>query len=159
MIGVSPAAKIVWNLLDISVLLNKYGEIISREAGITTQQWLIMLYLAEDPNIPFLQRERHDKPLTASELATALNVSRPNITNLVGSLLGKGYVRQTEDEDDRRKKRIVLTAAGRELVHRLEPNRSFFNTRLLKGFSGADVAKLLTQLEELNRTIREDFRV
>lgn len=156
-IDTSPEAQIVWNLLDISVLLNRYGDHISRQAGITTQQWLLLLHLAADPNIPFLRREQHTKPLTASELATALSVSRPNVTNLLGGLIAKGLVRQTEDPDDRRKKRLALTPRGRELLLSLEPGRQRFNQKLLGDLPAHQVGELLAQLRRLNRTIREDF--
>lgn len=157
MIDKSVSAKILWHILEISNLLNKYGDYIAQEAGLTTQQWLIMLYLAEDPNIPFFEREHHLKPLMASELADALNVSRPNITNLISSLLKKEMVIQLPDEIDRRKKRLQLTTKGMELLARLEPGRKRFNQNLMAGFSAEKKAQLLETLSLCNATIRSHF--
>ena len=42
-------------------MLNKYGDNISQEVGLTTQLWLIMLYLAGAPNIPYFDGEQPTK--------------------------------------------------------------------------------------------------
>ena len=150
-------AKIIWHFLEISSLLNKYGNLISQEVGLTTQQWLIMLYLAGDPNIPYFEREPPTKPLMASELAEAFGVSRPNITNLLNSLLKKGMIVQVEDDSDRRKKRLRLSDKGQELLDQLEPGRHQFNDNLLSDFTPENRGQLLDFLEHCNSTIRAHF--
>ncbi len=157
MIEKNNATKIVWLVIEINNLLTKYGDFICQSAGITTQQWLVMLYLAKDPNAPFFEREKHHKPLMASELADALNVSRPNITNLLNGLLKKGMIRQILDIKDRRKKRLELTAKGIELIAKLEPGRKVFNDNLLERFSEKERTQFATFLEDCNDTILEHF--
>ncbi len=151
-------ARIIWHILEISNLLNKYGDNISQEVGLTTQQWLIMLYLAGDPNIPYFDREQHTKPLMASELAEAFNVSRPNITNLINGLLKKGMVEQIADEVDRRKKRLKLTSKGVALLKKLEPGRKNFNNNLLKDFSAEEKDQFVEFLSHCNNTIIGHFK-
>ena len=157
MIEKNNATKIVWLILEINNLLTKYGDYICQGAGITTQQWLIMLYLAKDPNAPYFKREKHDKPLMASELADALNVSRPNITNLLNGLLKKGMVKQIPDEEDRRKKRLELAPEGIKLLAKLEPGRKIFNDNLLERFSEEERAQFSDFLENCNETIWSHF--
>lgn len=157
MIEKNTGAKIIWLILEISNLLNKYGEYICQENGITTQQWLIMLYLAGDPNIPYFEREKHFKPLMASELADAFNVSRPNITNLILPLIKQKFVVQQPDEVDRRKKRLKLTDKGEQLLQKLEPGRKAFNEQLLEKFSPPQRKQLLKYLENCNDTILAHF--
>lgn len=157
MIEKNNATKIVWLILEINNLLTKYGDFICQSAGITTQQWLIMLYLAKDPNAPFFEREQHEKPLMASELADALSVSRPNITNLLNGLLKKGLVKQFADGEDRRKKRLELTSQGVKLLAKLEPGRKIFNDNLLEKFSEEQRILFATFLENCNDTILQHF--
>jgi len=151
------ASKIIWCILEIADLLKKYGDQISNNAGITTQQWLIMLYLAGDPNIPYFEREKHHKMMMASELAEAFNVSRPNITNLLNGLLKKKLIKQAEDDIDRRKKRLQLTKKGHNLLMKLEPGRKAFNENLFRALQPEERNALLKFLEICDQTIVEDF--
>jgi len=151
------AAKTIWHILEIADLLKKYGDRICANEGITTQQWLIMLYLAGDPNIPYFEREPHFKPLMASELAEAFNVSRPNITNLLNGLLKKKFIVQVEDDIDRRKKRLKLSKKGNNLLGKLEPGRKSFNENFLGNLKSKERTALLKYLHVCNDKIVKDF--
>ena len=157
MIKKNDASKTIWAILEIADLLKKYGDLITNAEGITTQQWLIMLYLAGDPNIPYFEREPHLKPLMASELAEAFNVSRPNITNLLNGLLKKKYIIQIEDDIDRRKKRLTLAKKGLKLLAKLEPGRKQFNENFLAGLNKTEKKKFLEFLMICNEKIISDF--
>lgn len=151
------SAKTIWRILEIADLLKKYGEYICSQEGITTQQWLLLLHLAGDPNIPYFEREKHFKPLMASELAEGLNVSRPNVTNLLNSLLKKELIEQVEDDIDRRKKRLKLSAKGVDLVKKLEPGRKTFNDNLFSGFKQKEKKNLLKYLSQIDHALIEHF--
>lgn len=151
-------ARIVWHILEISRLLQKHGELICQEEGITVQQWLVLLHLSgEASNIPYFDRDEHVKPVLASELAEALNVSRPNITNLINALLQKNLIQQSEDADDRRRKRLQLAPKGWELLERLEPGRAAFNANLMEELADDQVMNFLSYLESCNRVMLEHF--
>ncbi len=157
MIRKNDAAKTIWHILEIADLLKKYGDLICAQQGITSQQWLILLYLAGDPNIPYFEREKHLKPLMASELAEAFNVSRPNITNLLNGLIKKDLIQQIEDEVDRRKKRLQLSPKGIQLVEKLEPGRKSFNDNLFESLGPQEKKNLLQYLSTCNQTIIDHF--
>ncbi len=157
MIQKNDAAKTIWHILEIADLLKKYGDLICAVEGITSQQWLLLLYLAGDPNIPYFERERHLKPLMASELAEAFNVSRPNITNLLNGLIKKGLITQVEDSVDRRKKRLQLSAKGIEIVEKLETGRTTFNQNLFESLNTSQQKQLLAALSTVNQTIIDHF--
>lgn len=126
---------IVSSILRLASLLRKRGDAICHQFGVTTQQWLILLYLAKDPNL-YLDGEIADaKPMLAADLADVLNVSRPNITNLLNSLIEKGLVRQEENTNDRREKHLILTTEGIKVVNAIEPLRHKANKKLLAQFS------------------------
>lgn len=60
------------------------------------------------------------QPAGASALADRLTVTRPSVTALVDGLVGHGYVDRGHDAEDRRRVNHVLTAAGRDVLHRAD---------------------------------------
>lgn len=123
---------LILRLIVLGDRLKRRRDIISKTLGISTQQWLIMLHLALDPNLPYFEKKEHKKPLLASELAEALNVTRPNITNMLNSLIEKGLVEQVDDEDDKRRKRLSLSPQGLDLLQSLQPHRERLNAALFE---------------------------
>ena len=93
-------ASILFSLLSLTSQIRLRGDLIYKFVGITTQQYMEMLHLAGDPNIPFLKN--HQREMLASELATSLKISRPGITNILKMLIEKDLVQQIEDKNDRR---------------------------------------------------------
>jgi DNA-binding MarR family transcriptional regulator len=47
----------------------------------------------------------------------------PGASRMVDALLRRGWLERREDPDDRRIKRVGITAAGREIVDRIETAR------------------------------------
>ncbi len=150
-------ASIVMTLLHISDTVIKNGDIICQRFGITTQQWLVLLHLAADPNITFIEESNINRPIFASDLADALNVSRPNITNLVTTLTEKGLIEQIMDRMDRRKKFLILTAEGKKVLENIEPHRKQANERFLTKLSTQQKEQFLSFLRASAETLAEDF--
>jgi DNA-binding MarR family transcriptional regulator len=51
---------------------------------------------------------------TFSDLARELNVTKPSVTAIVGTLMNKGYVQKVQDDEDRRTYHIILTTKGKD---------------------------------------------
>jgi DNA-binding MarR family transcriptional regulator len=128
-------ASLLYHVLKLADTWRKNGERLTEQYGITTQQWIILLFLANDPNIIYLQQNPKPKPMMAMELAEALQVSRANITNMINVLLAKKLIVQVEDEEDRRCKRLMLSPQGEQVVAALEPVRHVNNERQFALFS------------------------
>jgi DNA-binding MarR family transcriptional regulator len=60
---------------------------------------------------------------SVKDLAEGLGLSLPAASRTVDGLLRRGYLERREDEQDRRVKRLTLTAAGRDAVERLNRAR------------------------------------
>ncbi len=160
MIEKSIEESIVMSIFDLANQLKKIGDEVYQKVGLTTQQWLILLHLANNPNLPFFKREKHNKALSASELAESLNVTRANITNLISVLLDKGLIKQYEDELDRRKKRLILTKEGIALVNRTQPSRLGVIKYLTEGFNEEEKKTFLLFLEAcMSKLINEDEKL
>jgi DNA-binding MarR family transcriptional regulator len=147
--------SLILHLIALGDKLKKRREIISQELGISPQQWLIMLHLANDPNIPYLQRNPQKKSLMASEIAESLDSSRPNVSNLINILMERGLVEQVEDEDDRRRKRLTLSNKGQGLIDMLQPQRMLFNEKLFESFNEVDKKQFLNFIDLCSEQLDE----
>src|SRR6266513_2573517 len=68
------------------------------------------------------QRERGDE-VCVKHVAEDLVLSMPAASRIVDGLHQRGYVERREDEQDRRMKRVRITAAGREALARINATR------------------------------------
>ncbi len=146
--------SILLGLYETAMLLIKQNvEFVSKQ-GLTNQQWVILIHLAKDPNLPFLIREKHTMPLMASELADSLGVTRANITNLLTILMDKGLIKQIEDKEDRRKKRLVLTPKGDKLIKLMQPDRKKSNAQMLSGLSKKEKELFLIYIQKCTENLQ-----
>jgi DNA-binding MarR family transcriptional regulator len=139
--------SLILRLITLGERLKRRRDIISQRLGVSTQQWLILLHLGYDPNIDYLKNGNHKKPLLPSELADALNVTRPNITNMINQLLEKGLIDQVEDGEDKRRKRLTLSEKGIKLLAELQPHREMLNSQLFGELSQSQQEQLLQNVE------------
>jgi DNA-binding MarR family transcriptional regulator len=135
MISLNVNASFIYHALKLSDAIKKNTESVIKKQGITAQQLQILLLLANDPNTIFLQEHPQQKPLMAKEIAQALDVSRANITNLLNVLISKKLVVSSEDDEDKRRKRLKLTASGTRLVQKAVGLLDKKNEQLFSGLS------------------------
>lgn len=76
------------------------------------------------PQVLFLTRLRQAGGSTASELAERLNMSLPATSQMVDRLFKQGLLTRTEDEGDRRRKPLAVTASAEKLLERLRRARA-----------------------------------
>jgi len=74
------------------------------QSGITEQQWRILRVLEEFG------------PLDATKLSEAACLLVPSQTRIVQTLVEKGYVTRTQDNQDRRRQTVAITGAGRRII-------------------------------------------
>jgi DNA-binding MarR family transcriptional regulator len=149
-------ASVIFHVIKLSETWKRNGDAITQQFGITTQQWLILLLLAKDPNILYFKDNPQEKPMMAKELAEAMNVSRANITNLLNVLIRKKLVVQLEDIHDKRRKRLTLTDAGKKLVDKMEFVRQEYNKKLFAKFSKADKLQFTEFIDTCLQAMRHD---
>jgi len=157
MISKSLDASLLFSIIDLTSQIRLRGDLIYKFAGITTQQYVILLHLARDPNIPFIQNGDFEEGMYASELADSLRISRPGITNLLKMLIQKDLVQQTEDSKDRRKKRLKLTAQSQQLISELEPIRREANAAFLSQFSDEEKTQFLNYIERCSTYAKDQL--
>jgi len=149
-------------VVDTAILLSIYEastKLVSKnvefiqQAGLSNQQFIILIHLAKDPNLPYLAREKHEKPIMAAELAESMDVTRANITNLLTGMMAKDLITQVEDKNDRRIKRLTLTLKGEDVIASLQAERLISNKQNLKGFSEIEKEQFHNYLQRITENI------
>ena len=91
-----------------------------------------------------------DEELSLNGLAERLGgLSLPTLSRAVESLVQRGYVRRTEDPNDRRVKRLRLAAKGRRTIDRLIEIRVRELETALETLSDAERDRLARALEPI----------
>ncbi len=157
MIDKTLEASLLFSIINLTSQIRLRGDLIYKFAGITTQQYVILLHLARDPNIPFIENSVAEDGMYASELADSLKVSRPGVTNLLKVLVQKGLVDQAEDSADRRRKRLRLTKSARELIKAIEPLRQEANAAFLSQFSTEEKTQFLDFIQRCSFYAKEQL--
>ena len=91
--------------------------------------------------------------LTQVALAERLAVEKASLTPIVAALERKKLITRRRDPRDRRKSRILLTAAGRRLRSHLLPLGEMVNTRAEATLTPAERTRLHTLLRKVTATI------
>lgn len=143
--AVAVEESIVLALFDLANLLVRRGDALAATAGLTTQQWLVLLQIAGDPN--FREPTGATGAPLPSEIARARGVTRATVSSVVAALKRRGLVREQVDADDARRRRLAVTPAGHEAIERIQPLRRAANRRLLAGLDRGERRALLRGLE------------
>lgn len=93
--------------------------------------------------------------ITVAELLDILRITKQSLARVLRQLIERGFIEQKTGEKDRRQRRLYLTQAGAELLHRLtEPQRARVRSALAAAGPGAEVAwrnVMFALLDEENR--------
>ena len=99
--------EILFLISDVGRLLRTYADQKARQFGMTRAQWAVLLKL-----------ERHEG-VQQSDLAEFLEIQPITLTRLVDRLCDGGLIERRPDPNDRRAKRLYLTAAARPLLEKI----------------------------------------
>src|SRR3974390_333865 len=103
----TPNREFAFTLHDVARLLRTYADHRAAEFGITRAQWAVMARLDRQEG------------LKQSELAEMLDLQPITLTPLLDRRGHNGLIERRADPQDRRAKRLYLTAAARPLLERL----------------------------------------
>jgi DNA-binding MarR family transcriptional regulator len=106
-----PGHEALLALVVTAGLLAKEGDRVLRPLGLTDSQFNVLA---------LLRFQSEDGSLDQSTLGRMLVVNRSNVTGLIDRMERSGWVERLSDRDDRRVKRVRLTAAGRRLLERAD---------------------------------------
>jgi DNA-binding MarR family transcriptional regulator len=112
--------------------------------NLTMQQLKVLLLLS-----------RHDG-ISSQELTRHLGVSLATLSGIVDRLVAQGHVTRTEDQHDRRIRRIRLSAAGRETLTEIMDGGTRAQRRVLDRLDDDTLGMLALVLERIAAAAVED---
>jgi len=95
-----------------------------------------------------------NRPLETHELAEQLLVSPGAVTQLVDQLEKQGRIRRRRNRDDRRLSLVELTADGRRVLRRAQPQVAEATNRTLAGLSPTEQRRLMRLLSKLEQHVQ-----
>jgi DNA-binding MarR family transcriptional regulator len=98
-------------------------------------------------------------PMPIGTLAEVEQVAAPTATKVVEKLVAAGLVERVADGDDRRVKRVAVTAEGHRFLTRLRARKTAWLTTRLAELPADDIAALAGAVDVLERlAARPDLR-
>jgi len=135
----SPHAEALVGLLRTTDLVRREATALLEAHGLTLQQYNVLRIL----------RGAGPEGLPTLEIAARMIEVAPGITRLLDRLEGKKLVRRARCPKDRRQVLCSITAAGLELVARLDEPVATCDARLLGGLTPERLAQLIALLDDL----------
>ena len=133
------ANRIFFRLYQCANLLHKTGTRAVEDEGLTTQQWAVLGALSRPATIT--------KGMAVGELARYLMVSRQNLSGVLARLERDGRLQSLPDGEDRRSRRVTLTAEGQRLWQvDVQARIQAYYAQALDGFSLNDMTHTLHYL-------------
>lgn len=124
--------------------------------GLAARQWrravdlrLQQFDLTEATWVPLMQLARSNEPMRQRDLAAAVSLDSSSLVRVLNNLEAAGLIERGANEEDRRAKAIVITAAGRALVARLERISEDLERELLAGLPSSEVAAARNLLDHV----------
>jgi DNA-binding MarR family transcriptional regulator len=124
-------------------MLRTFADQKASQFGITRAQWAVLVRL-----------DRFEG-LKQAELAEMLDLQPITLTRLLDRLCDNGLIERRPDPNDRRAKRLYLTAAARPLLERLGDLGEEMMATALAGVRREDVERMVTQFATVKENLRQ----
>jgi MarR family transcriptional regulator for hemolysin len=123
-------------------MLKTYADQKASQFGITRAQWVVLVRL-----------DRFEG-LKQAELAEMLDLQPITLTRLLDRLCDSGLIERRADPNDRRAKRLYLTAAARPMLERLGVLGDELMGTALAGVDRESVERMVAQLAVAKENLR-----
>lgn len=132
--------------------LNAAGDRISGEN--TTKQWFLLLFLnSMDEAAPSI-----------TSVAREMGTTRQNVTQLLGPLEKRGYVRTMPSKTDHRSRAVQMTEKARGYLSEMSARGRFFIESLMDGVDAGELdsairvfEKMFDNLDKINEKMERDI--
>jgi len=138
----NPRREFAFLLNDVARLLRTLADQRARQFGMTRAQWAVLVRL------------EHAEGLKQSELAELLDLQPITLTRLVDRLCANGLIERRADPNDRRAKRLYLTAQARPLMDRLAELGGHMMETVLEGFDLKTIERMIGELSRARTNLR-----
>jgi DNA-binding MarR family transcriptional regulator len=142
-----PAHEALLGLVVTAGLLSKEGDRVLRPLGLTDSQFNVLA---------LLRFQAAEGSLDQTTLGRMLVVNRSNVTGLVDRMEKAGWVERTSDGNDRRVKRVRLTAEGKRLADAADRRYMTRVHALMGALSEKERESLAKTLEKIRFHLKRD---
>ena len=111
---------------------------------VTRSQWWVLSNLS---------RHEDSEGFSQIELARLLDVGKVTLGGLIDRLEKNGLVRRVPDKEDRRAKRIVMSAKGKSLLDKIETFAEVVVHESMIGVTAAEEKQLIQILSKMKRNL------
>jgi DNA-binding MarR family transcriptional regulator len=127
----------------LSVAANAVSRLIARayehQFGIKNPQWRLLAVLSDEG------------PLTPQTLCGRTVMDKVTVMRAAQGLLRRRLVRRLANPEDGRSHRLMVTAEGKRLYHRIVPLALAYEAQLLSGLKGRDIERLQQLLQRIEQ--------
>lgn len=128
-------------------LLNQASEQTSREFqkhyreryGMLRTEWRVLFHLG------------HHGEMTANDVVIAAKVHKTKVSRAVQALEEKGFLKRTQDKEDRRREQLSLTQRGISAYESLSLAAKDYENSLIKDFSEAELKTVKEVLSKIRK--------
>jgi MarR family transcriptional regulator, transcriptional regulator for hemolysin len=135
--------EFAFTINDVGRMLRTFADYKASQFGITRAQWAVLVRL-----------DRFEG-LKQAELAEMLDLQPITLTRLLDRLCESGLIERRSDPNDRRAKRLFLTAAARPLLEHLAELGEDMMGTALAGVSRESVEHIVGQLAIMKENLRQ----
>jgi len=135
--------EFAFTINDVARMLRTYADYRGVQFGVTRAQWAVLVRL-----------DRFEG-LKQSELAEMLDLQPITLTRLLDRLCDSGLIERRSDPNDRRAKRLFLTAAARPMLEQLGALGEDMMATALAGVSRETVEQIVAQLAVVKENLRQ----
>lgn len=129
---------------DVSRLRRTVFDQRLKPLGITRSQWWVLSNLDRSKDDGFSQ----------IELARLLDIGKVTLGGLISRLEKNDLVHRVSDADDRRSKRVQLSAKGRALLDRLEVIALGVNQQIMENITATEEQQLIEILAKMKGNLK-----
>lgn len=98
----------------------------------------------------------HDNPgISQEELAGILKIDKGAVAKAIKDMVNKGYVRKTQNPEDRRAYCLCLTEKAEEIHKEGEQHRREFEKKLTEGLSEEEIETFMILLDKITRNMKK----
>ena len=128
MLRISQAAEIIRSSIN---------DVLAKQYHLSQGKLRVMIVLHQSP-----------EGIAPSQLAEKTGVTRATITTMVKRMVRDGLTTVVIDQEDKRGKKVSLTAQGRQFMDRVLPGHYLRISTLMNRLSQAELIRLLTKLSQ-----------
>lgn len=126
---------------DVSRLRRSVFDEFMKPMALTRSQWWILAHLSRNDG------------MIQSDLANVLDLGKAALGGLIDRLEASSFIERRSDDNDRRVKRIFLTAKGTQIIGEMRTHSHNMSERILQGLDTASRQSLVDMLALVKRNL------